>query len=290
MKSKYLFPAWCAIVGYLMAIPGLVLGYFTVIDNYMIPNFGFKIREKDSFFEKAFENFTNELAIFLVVVGLVLIAFSKAKREDELTAKLRLNSLYWGVMIYYLVYICGQVGSFFGEVPLFSEHGATLNLFAPLIVFIIRFYYLKLIYREQYLVKEPYFLAFVPFKLLGKLMAVTGLVTFGIACLDGHLGDPIENAAAICFILGLMFWAFSKNKIEDEMVMQHRLESLQLAVYFNYALLLLATILVYSMAFLWVMIIAQFSLLLFFVIRMEYVNYKDKQTLTISEGGLSHEK
>jgi hypothetical protein len=228
----------------------------------------------------------------LVIGGLILIAFSKDKREDELNAKLRLNSLYWGVMIYYLIYIFGLVYSIFGQVPFVGDHASSLNLFAPLLIFIVRFYYLKWIHKDRYLVTEPKFLAFKPFKLIGKIMAITGFIVFSASLLDDLTdawGDPISNISFLCLILGLILWAFSKNKIEDEMVMQHRLESLQLAVYFNYALLLLATILVYSLAFLFVMVIAQFSLLLFFVARMEYVNYKDNQLLTTS-GGLSHEK
>jgi FtsH-binding integral membrane protein len=293
MKSKFLFPAWCAIVGYVMALPGFVLGYLGMFKNYEIPGFGFRMREKDSLFQSAFENFTNELALFLVVGGLILIAFSKQKREDELNAKLRLNSLYWGVMSYYLIYVFGLVYSIFGEIPFVGEHGSALNLFAPLLIFIVRFYYLKWVNKDQYLVKEPRFLPFFPFKVIGRLMAVIGLVVFTAAIikdLSESWGDPISNASFLCLILGLMLWAFSKNKVEDEMVMQHRLESLQLAVYFNYALLLLSAILVYSLAFLFVMVIAQFSLLLFFIIRMEYVNYKDNKLLITSAGGLSHEK
>lgn len=292
MKSKFLFPAWCAILGYVMALPGFILGYYAVFKAYEIPRFGFRMRERDSLLQGAFENFTNELCLFMVIGGLVLIAFSRDKREDELNAKLRLNALYWGIMIYYLIYIFGLVYSIFGEIPFIGDHASALNLFAPLLVFMIRFYYLKFIYKEQYLVKEPKFLAFAPFKWVGRVMAVIGLLvftTFLVRDIAGAWEDPISNISFLCLIFGLMLWAFSKNKVEDEMVMQHRLESLQLAVYFNYALLLLATVMVYSLTFLLVMVIAQFSLLLFFVIRMEYVNYKDGQ-LSTSTGGTSHEK
>lgn len=72
--------------------------------------------------------------------------------------------------------------------------------------------------------------------------------------------------------------------------MQQRLESLQLAVYFNYGLLLVANVLLYSFSFLYFMLFAQFSLLLYFVLRMEYVNYKNNRSLTAMEGGMSYEK
>ena len=87
MKSKYLFPTWCGLVGYLLAIVGFTLGYLNIIKKYEIPGFGFNLREKRNFLQGTFENFTNELVIFLVVVGLLFIAFSKSKKEDELKMK-----------------------------------------------------------------------------------------------------------------------------------------------------------------------------------------------------------
>ena len=144
MKSKFLFPTWCNIVGYLMVIPGFVLGYLFIFHNYEIPGFGFQMREKSNLFQNAFENFTNELAVFLVIVGLLFIAFSKGKKEDELTARLRLNSLYWSVMIYYIIYNFGfLLVNYIKEIPFVGEHILELNIFSPLLIFIIRYYYLK---------------------------------------------------------------------------------------------------------------------------------------------------
>ncbi|SFH09919.1 hypothetical protein [Pedobacter insulae] len=294
MKSKYLFPAWCSLFGYLLTIPGFVLGYLNVMKNFEISGFGFKMREKDGFFQKGFENFTNELCVFLVVIGLILIAFSKSKNEDELNAKLRLNALYWAIMIYYGFYfIWVFLTVIIGEIPFFSGHMGELNLFTPLLIFIFRFYYLKHIKNESYLISEPKFLPHQPFKRIGIIMSLTCLIGLIVGLAIDLQSDVKDSALAIIYaglIIGLLLWAFSKNKIEDEMVMQHRLESLQMAVYLNYGLILIGTLLLYSLSYLYFLLYAEFSLLLYFVLRMEYVNYKNVRLLNRIEGGISYEE
>lgn len=293
MKSKYLFPTWCSWVGYLMAIPGFILGYFNVIKNYNIPGFGLRLRDKDRLFTAAFENFTNELVIFLVIVGLLLIAFSKSRQEDELNAKLRLNALYWGVMTYYLFYFVGLLFSLtIGEIPFIGDHASELNLFTPLVIFIGRFYYLKYFKKDSYLISRPRFLPHTPFKLIGVTLSLVCMVLIFVLISDfeDDNWEIIKKMIYLGLVVGLLLWAFSHNKKEDEMLMQQRLESLQLAVYLNYGLLLVANVLLYSFSFLYFMLFAQFSLLLYFVLRMEYVNYKNNRSLTAVEGGMSYEK
>lgn len=288
MKSKFLFPTWCAIVGYLLAIPGFILGYLYTFKGYEIPGFGLKMREKDGLFQKAFENFTNELIIFLVIGGLILIAFSKAKKEDELTAKLRLNSLYWSVMIYYMLYILGYSFIIIGEIPFVEEHLAEMNLFTPLVIFISRFYYLKHVNKDSFQLSKPNFLSNKPFKTIGIILTILGFTVVTISLIIDSNKDWVnimQTASYLVLVFGLLFWTFSKNKEEDEMTMQQRLEGLQLAVYFNYAVILFLTLITYSLLFLYVLIFAQFSILLFFVIRMEFINYKNNKLINTFEGG-----
>ncbi len=288
MKSKYLLPTWCGIVGYLLAIPGFILGYLTIIKKYEIPGFGFNLREKGNLLQGTFENFTNELAIFLVVIGLLFIAFSKSKKEDELLAKLRLNSLYWSVMIYYIVYNFGfLLINIIDEIPFIGDHILELNIFTPLLVFIVRFYYLRNANPDRFLFHEPKFLSNKPFRLIGAVLSCLSLSVIATIMAT----EPIFSSDDLIFIvayftmtLGLLIWSFSKNKIEDEWTMQQRLESLQLAVYFNYGVLLLATLLFYFADYLLVLMFAQFSLLLYFVIRMEYVRCQNTKILNTFEG------
>ncbi len=295
MKSKFLFPTWARLLGYLMAIPGFILGYLTIFSKYEIPGFVLKLRERDTLFEPALENFTNELAIFLVILGLILVAFSKNKREDELSAKIRLNALYWSVAIYYVIYLLALGYSIvFGEIPFVGDHATELNIFTPLLIFVIRYNYLKYMNQDSYLLGPPRFLANKPYRIIGIVVSVMGFIFFSFILITDPLSDQWSSALMkglyFIFIVGLLLWAFSQHQLEDEMTMQQRLESLQLAVYFNYLVLLIATLVFYSLLYLYILSIAQFSLLIFFVIRMEYVRIKNKLSLNVREEGLTYEK
>ena len=82
-----------------------------------------------------------------------------------------------------------------------------------------------------------------------------------------------ELIGALIIVSGLLV-AFSKEKIEDEYIAKTRLESLVWATYMNYCILLIALLFVYDMAFLWVMIFNMFTLLLFFIVRFNYLIFK----------------
>lgn len=290
MKSKYLFPAWSGLVGCLLAIPGFVLGYLSITNEYEIPGFGFRMRERDSMFQKAFENLTNELAVFLVVVGLLLIAFSKNKREDELNAKLRLNSLYWSTIAYYLFLSVNLIWvNIFGEIPFVGSHLFEITIFLPLVIFIARYGYLKMLSQESYLIDHPKFLPHQPYKIIGVVLSILGLGTLIYTTFFQNSWSDLEGYAYLVAIIGLSSWAFSKHRVEDEMTMQFRLESLLLAVYLNYGILLVSTLFIYSLAYLYVLCFSTLSLLLFFIARMEYINYSNNKLIPI-EGDLSHEK
>ncbi|MBV8389438.1 MAG: hypothetical protein JO080_06540 [Mucilaginibacter sp.] len=69
----------------------------------------------------------------LMATGLFLVAFAKEKIEDEQIWQIRLDSLRWAIFVNYLVIIICLV--FIEDVP----HMLELNLWVPLIFFIIRF-------------------------------------------------------------------------------------------------------------------------------------------------------
>ena len=88
-----------------------------------------------------------------------------------------------------------------------------------------------------------------------------------------------DELLGIFIIIGSLFVACSEEKTEDEFIAQSRLESLLWATYFNYSLLLLATIFVYGMDFFSVLIFNMFTHLLIFLIRFNYVLYKNNQAV-----------
>lgn len=145
---------------------------------------------------------------------------------------------------------------------------------------------------------KPRFLLPHPLKRVGWVLLIPSLI-FGVFVQhyefaipgfdlllnhDGVLvaGKPLANnltneLAALLILVSGFFVAFSKEKIEDEWVSRVRLESLQWSVYLNYALLLLTFMFVYEEAFFLVMIYNMFTILIFFIMRFNYVLYiRDK--------------
>ena len=82
--------------------------------------------------------------------------------------------------------------------------------------------------------------------------------------------NVLNEVLGIALIVGGIFVAFSREKVEDEMIQSLRLESLVWAVYANFIILLLAILLLYEIAFLWVMIFNMFTVLLFFIVRFQW--------------------
>ena len=95
--------------------------------------------------------FTGEHLFFistalLMSAGLFLVAFAKEKIEDEQIWHIRLDSLRWAIYVNYLILIISLV--FIEDVG----HMLELNLWIPLLFFIIRFRWV--IYRLNRSAKE----------------------------------------------------------------------------------------------------------------------------------------
>jgi hypothetical protein len=83
-----------------------------------------------------------------------------------------------------------------------------------------------------------------------------------------------DEIICIGLLIGLIFTAFSKEKMEDEWVAKVRLDSILWAVYLNTILLLLCIVFLYGVLFWQVMILNLFTTLLFFLIRFRYVMWQ----------------
>lgn len=82
--------------------------------------------------------FTGEHLFFIctslvMALGLFIVAFSREKVEDEQIWQVRLDSLRWAIFVNYLVLIASLI--FVNDIA----HILELNLWVPLIFFIIRF-------------------------------------------------------------------------------------------------------------------------------------------------------
>lgn len=85
-----------------------------------------------------------------------------------------------------------------------------------------------------------------------------------------------DELALTGIIIGLLFIAFSREKVEDEFISKMRLESLQWAVLINYILLIVATWLVHGFAYIDVMMYNMLTVLIIFIIRFHYTLRKNQ--------------
>ena len=89
--------------------------------------------------------------------------------------------------------------------------------------------------------------------------------------------NAIDEILGILLIISLFFIAFSKEKNEDEFISKIRLESLLWATYINYAVLIIAILFVYGGSAFWVLVYNIFTILLFFIIRFNWVIRKSRK-------------
>jgi small-conductance mechanosensitive channel len=136
---------------------------------------------------------------------------------------------------------------------------------------------------------------FIPATILGIILTTTGFeinwlhanvfAVFsdfsGSSKLAGVIQTNLTNTViGVLFIIGAMFVGFSKEKREDEFIANLRLSSLLWAVWVNYILLLLAFLFVYGSNFLTVMIYNMFTVLIIFILRFNYILYKNFKTVS----------
>ena len=149
MKTRFLFPRQYKIPGIILLVFGLVFFYisqhfdkeFIIWHNLRPHSLGGGDPAKD-------ECFDNEIQLAAVLIGLVLISFSKEKIEDEQINQLRLESLQWAVYVNYAVFF----------VIIFTVYGLNFfaftmyNVLTLLVFFILRFRWA--IYRNSRYIKE----------------------------------------------------------------------------------------------------------------------------------------
>ena len=116
-----------------------------MLNEYEYPNWEMKvfplIGENDIFSKPPFEwsenNISDEIAAVLLIIGGILVSFSKTKDEDEYISKIRMESLIWATYVNYGVLILAIFFVF--DLSFFSV--LIYNMFTILFFFIIRFHY-----------------------------------------------------------------------------------------------------------------------------------------------------
>lgn len=134
MKTHYLLPNKYKNLGWILFIFGILVGLLLQIFDF----------EKDPLFDFDFIDnfgfdFLDEIICILIIIGGLLVGFTKEKIEDEFIYKLRNDSLVWAIIVNYMILLMTVIfiyeGNFFTVL--------VYNMFTPLIFFIIRFNFLK---------------------------------------------------------------------------------------------------------------------------------------------------
>jgi hypothetical protein len=91
--------------------------------------------------------------------------------------------------------------------------------------------------------------------------------------------DITNSLVGVLFIIGGLMVSFSKEKREDEFIANVRLSSLLWSVWANYILLIFAFLFIWNFDFLSVMVYNMFTILIIFIIRFNYVLYRNTKSL-----------
>ncbi len=143
MKTNYLFPHQFKKLGWSLFIPGFVIGILFLVFSNELDIFNIKVFAlvtqpflgKWEFLTMVENNILDEIIGVLVIVGALLITFSKEKSEDEYISKIRLESLVWASYVNYLILILAIL--FVYEMAFFSV--LVYNMFTVLLIFTLRF-------------------------------------------------------------------------------------------------------------------------------------------------------
>lgn len=150
MKTNYLLPNKYKTIGWILFIAGLILGIIFYISDYLSEAITTKILsiysgetifgKEGGYFQIIENSIIDELITLAIIIGGLLVGFTKEKVEDEFIYKLRKDSLVWALIFNYVVLILATI--FIYDFAYFDV--LVFNMFTPLIFFIVRFNFLKL--------------------------------------------------------------------------------------------------------------------------------------------------
>ena len=151
MKTSFLFPHSFKKIGWLLLIPTLLASVFFILSETEYDILTFKvfaiytdaIINKPEFFTVITNNLQDEMLGVLLIVGGILVAFSKEKTEDEFINKIRLESLVWATYVNYAILLLCLLLIY--GMPFLSV--MMYNMFTLLLFFIIRFHWM--LYRNN---------------------------------------------------------------------------------------------------------------------------------------------
>lgn len=139
MKTRFLLPNRYKRIGWILLGPCLAIGIMVMHFEFMIEGFEVSVPYGTSTLggKLMANNLTDELAAVLMLVSLIMIAFSEEKTEDEWVAVIRLESLQWAVYVNYIFLFLAILLIY----DMYFFEALVYNMFTILIIFIARFNY-----------------------------------------------------------------------------------------------------------------------------------------------------
>jgi hypothetical protein len=149
MKTNYLLPNKYKTLGWILFILGLIGGIVITSTDYESKALTIKVlsiyddsffADKNGFFRIIDNSIVDELIAIAIIIGGLIVGFTKEKVEDEFIYKLRKDSLVWAIIANYIILLVAII--FVYNITFFDV--LVYNMFTPLIFFIVRFNFLKL--------------------------------------------------------------------------------------------------------------------------------------------------
>lgn len=142
MKTNYLLPYRFKKIGWLILIPITIVGILMFINGWQpeifkTTVFGIYLGYDTGRIAIGLteNNVLDEIICILMIVGAIMVAFSKEKYEDELVSSIRLRSLVWATYANYAIILLALLFGF----SMYFAWFMGLNMFTVLILFILKF-------------------------------------------------------------------------------------------------------------------------------------------------------
>lgn len=150
MKTPYLLPHKYKPLGWILLGLGLITGIAILANGYESDLLTIKVLaiyndtnlfgNNTGWFSVQENSIMDELSAIFIIIGGLIVGFSKEKIEDEFIYKLRTESLVWALIVNYIILLFTII--FFYDLMFF--HVMVFNMFTPILFFIIRFNFLKI--------------------------------------------------------------------------------------------------------------------------------------------------
>ena len=146
MKVNYLFGHRFKVLGWCLFLLGMILGIIYMLNDSDYPEWEVSVFPligddgpfmSTSAFEWSKNKIADEVAAILLIVGGILVSFSKTKDEDEYISTIRIESLIWAVYVNYAILILTILFVF--DMDFFNV--LIYNMFTVLLFFMLRFHY-----------------------------------------------------------------------------------------------------------------------------------------------------